>query len=254
MFLKRQYLLLILQKSISDLVAEARQGYIGILWWVVEPILYLSVFYFIFVVVFNRGGRDAVAFLLIGLVVWKWFGSSIPKCAHSISANNGLIRQIYLPKILLPCMAIVTTTMKFFIVFLLLLTFLLALGFEVNLAWLSLPALVFVQFLLTLAFGSVLAAIMPFLPDLKFILDNAMMLLFFLSGIFFDFSAVSPDVKIFLHLNPMLGMIESYRSVLVAGAWPDWGLLGYTLLGSIVCLTIGWYLLNRFDRVYPKIV
>lgn len=251
---KRQYLLLVVQKSISDLLAEARQGYIGILWWVVEPILYLSVFYFIFVVVFNRGGTDAVAFLLIGLVVWKWFGSSIPKCAHSISANNGLIRQIYIPKILLPCMAIATTTMKFFIVFLLLLFLMVILGFDMNVAWLSLPVLIFVQFIFTLAVGSVLAAIIPFLPDLKFILDNAMMLLFFLSGVFFDFSAVSPEVKTFLNLNPMLGMIENYRLVLVSGHWPDWMLLGYILFGSVVCLALGWYLLKHFDRVYPKII
>jgi len=250
----RQYLLLILQKSTSDLVAEARQGYIGILWWVIEPILYLSVFYFIFVVVFARGGRDSVAFLLIGLVIWKWFGSSIPKCAHSISANAGLIRQIYIPKMLLPCMAIATTTMKFFIVFVLLLLFLMTVGFEVNTAWLSLPMLIFVQFFFTLAVGSVLAAIIPFLPDLKFVLDNAMMLLFFLSGVFFDFSAVSPDIKVVLHMNPMLGIIESYRSVLVSGVWPDWVQTGYIFVGSVVCLMVGGYLLKRFDRLYPKIV
>lgn len=251
---KRQYLLLVMQKSVSDLLAEARQGYIGILWWIVEPVLYLSVFYFIFVVVFDRGGKESVAFLLIGLVIWKWFGSSIPKCSNSISANIGLIRQIYIPKMLLPGMAIVTTTIKFLFVFSLLLIFLLAVGFDVNSSWLSLPILLIVQFIMTLAVGSVLAAIIPFLPDLKFIIENVMMLLFFLSGIFFDFSAVSPGVKTFLNLNPMLGLIESYRSVLVYGTWPDWGLIGYIFMASVVCLFAGWYLLNRFDRVYPKIV
>lgn len=254
MFLKKQYLLLTLQKSISDLVAEARQGYIGVLWWVIEPVLYLSVFYFIFVVVFDRGGKDAVAFLLIGLVVWKWFGSSIPKCANSISANVGLIRQIYIPKVVLPGMTIITATFKFLIVFFLLLTFLLVLGYGINATWLALPVLLIVQFILILAIGSMLSAILPFFPDLKFIIDNAMLLLFFLSGIFFDFSKVSPEVKSFLHLNPMLGMIESYRSVLVYGNWPDWVLVGYIFMGSLVCLTFAWYLLHRFDRVYPKII
>lgn len=250
----KQYLLLVLQKSTSDLLAEARQGYIGILWWVIEPVLYLSVFYFIFVVVFDRGGKDAVAFLLIGLVIWKWFGSSIPKCSSSISANIGLIRQIYIPKLLLPGMALVTTTIKFTIVFILLIAFLIIIGFGINVTWLALPVLFLVQFIMTLAVGSVLAAIVPFLPDLKFIIDNALVLLFFLSGIFFDFSSVSPEIMTFLHLNPMLGLIESYRSVLVSGVWPDWELLGYVFTVSILCLGLGWYLLYRFDRVYPKIV
>lgn len=249
----KQYLLLIFQKSISDLVAEARQGYIGVLWWVIEPILYLSVFYFIFVVVFNRGGSDAVAFLLIGLVVWKWFASSIPKCANSISANIGLIRQIYLPKIVLPGMAIVTTTIKYFIVFFLLLIFLLVLGYEINVTWLALPLVIGLQFLFILSVGSVLAAVVPFLPDFKLIIDNALAMLFFLSGVFFDFSAVSPTLKSYLNINPMLGIIESYRSILVSGVWPDWELLAYIFTASVLCLALGWYLLHRFDRVYPKI-
>lgn len=251
---KTQYFLLILQKAFSDLIAEARQGYVGILWWIVEPLLYLSVFYFIFIIVFDRGGKDAVSFLLIGLVVWKWFGSSIPKCANSISANVGLIRQIYIPKILLPGMALVTATFKFLIVFLLLIAFLYLAGYEASVVWISLPALIVVQFIFTLAIGSVLAGILPFLPDLKLIIDNVMMLLFFLSGVFFDFSGASPFVKSVLQMNPMLVIIDSYRSVLVAGSWPDWILISSILFGSIVLLAIGWFVLNRYDRVYPKIV
>lgn len=254
MYPNRQYLLLTLQKSISDLIAEARQGYIGILWWIIEPVLYLSVFYFIFVVIFNRGGRDDVAFLLIGLVIWKWFGSSIPKCSNSISANVGLIRQIYIPKVVIPVITVLTTTFKFLIVFFLLITFLLVLGYDANITWLSLPFLVVVQFLVILSIGSILAAALPFFPDLKFIIDNAMLLLFFLSGVFFDFSAVSPEIKNILYLNPMLGMIESYRAVLVYGYWPDWRLVGFIFVGSLVCLSVAWYLLSRYDRVYPKII
>lgn len=254
MVLNKQYLRLIFQKSVSDLVAEARQGYMGVLWWVIEPVLYLSVFYFIFVVVFNRGGRDAVAFLLIGLVVWKWFGSSIPKCANSIPVNIGLIRQIYIPKIVLPTMSMVTTTIKFLIVLVLLILFLFILGYEVNVTWLALPLLIMLQFLLTLAIGCVLAAVVPFLPDLRLIIDNALMMLFFLSGVFFDFSSVSPMARSYLNINPMLGIIESYRSIMVSGVWPDWTLLAYILFASIVLLGAGWYLLQRYDRVYPKIV
>ena len=254
MFLNKQYLLLMLQKSTSDLIAEARQGYMGVLWWVIEPVLYLTVFYFIFVVVFDRGGKDDVAFLLTGLVVWKWFGSSIPKCSNSISANVGLIRQIYIPKMVLPGMTVLTATFKFLIVFILLVTFLLVLGYSMNISWLALPILIFIQFTVILAIGSVLAAIVPFVPDFKFIIDNAMLLLFFLSGIFFDFSAVAPQVKSFLNINPMLVIIEGYREVLVNGDWPDWNLLSYVFIASLVVLALGWHLLHRYDRVYPKII
>jgi len=251
---RKQYLQLAIQKSISDLLAEARQGYMGFLWWVIEPALYLSVFYFIFVVVFERGGKDDVAFLLIGLVIWKWFGSSIPKCSNSISANVGLIRQIYIPKAVIPVMTVLTTTFKFLIILSLLLALLLLLDYSVVSAWLSIPVLVLVQFITILSIGNFLASLVPFFPDLKFIIDNAMLLLFFLSGVFFDFSSVSPEIKFYLNLNPMLGIIDSYRDVLIYGRWPDWVLVGNISLLSLVLLVLGYYMLIKFDRVYPKIL
>ncbi|RME59397.1 ABC transporter permease, partial [Candidatus Parcubacteria bacterium] len=65
------YFSLILQKARSDLISEARRGYMGMLWWVLEPLLYLGAFYVLSTIVLHRGGEGAVSFLLVGLVVWK---------------------------------------------------------------------------------------------------------------------------------------------------------------------------------------
>jgi len=248
------YLSLILQKASADLVSEARRGYMGMLWWVVEPILYMGVFYVIFVVVFNRGGEDKVSFLLTGLVIWKWFATSIPQCGNCIPANIGLIRQVYIPKLVFPGMVVTTSTLKFLIVFMLLVAFLLITGKSPSVAWLSIPLLMGVQLLMMLAIGSILASIVPFLPDLKLIIDNGMMLLFFLSGVFFDISSVSSEMKAYLYLNPIVGIIENYRSVLLEGAWPDWLFLGKILLASLLGIAVGWFLLQRFDRIYAKVI
>jgi len=248
------YFAIIFEKAKADLVSEARRGYMGMLWWVVEPLLFMGVFYVIFVVLFNRGGEDAVAFLLTGLVIWKWFAISIPQCGNCIPANIGLIRQVYIPKHVFPGMVVTASTMKFLMVFMLLMVFLLITGKGPATAWLSIPLLVGVQLLMTLAIGSVLASIVPFLPDLKLIVDNGMMLLFFLSGVFFDISSVSPEMKAYLYLNPMVGIIENYRSVLLEGAWPDWLFLCKVLVVSLAGISLGCYLLHRFDRTYAKVI
>jgi len=250
----KHYFSLIAQKSAADLISEARRGYLGILWWIIEPVIYMSVFYLIFVVVLDRGGEDRVAFLLTGLVVWKWFVSSIPQCANCISANIGLIRQVYIPKHVFPAMVVMTSTTKFLIILVLLIAFLIIAGKSPSAAWLSLPVLIGVQLLVTLAIGSVLSAIVPFIPDLKLIVDNGMILLFFLSGVFFDISSASPEIKSYLYLNPMVLIIENYRKVLLDGVWPDWSMLGTVLSISLGGLALGWYLLRRFDRTYVKVI
>jgi lipopolysaccharide transport system permease protein len=250
----RHYFSLIVQKSAADLISEARRGYLGILWWIIEPVIYMSVFYLIFVMVFDRGGEDRVAFLLTGLVVWKWFATSIPQCANCISANVGLIRQVYIPKLVFPAMVVTTSTTKFLIVFALLLVFLIFTGKSPSAEWFALPVLMGVQLLVMLAIGSVLSAFVPFVPDLKLIIDNGMILLFFMSGIFFDISSASPEIKTYLYLNPMVGIIDNYRMVLLDGVWPDWFLLGTVFSISLVGIALGWYLLRRFDRTYAKVI
>lgn len=248
------YLSLIIEKSTADFISEARRGYLGILWWIVEPIIYMLVFYVIFVVVFDRGGEDRVAFLLTGLVVWKWFATSIPQCSNCIVANIGLVCQVYIPKHVLPGMVVLTSAIKFLIIFMLLIVFLVISGKSPSVEWISLPVLMAVQLGVILAIGSVLAAIVPFLPDLKIVIDNGMMLLFFLSGIFFDISAVSPEIRGYLYLNPMVGIIDNYRVVLLKGVWPNWFLLGVIFSISLMGLALGWYLLRRFDRTYAKVI
>jgi len=251
---KNHYFMLIIQKAIADLISEARRGYLGILWWIIEPVLYMSIFYAIFVILFNRGGEDRVAFLLIGLVVWKWFATSIPQCANSIVANIGLIRQVYIPKFVFPSMILVSCTIKFLIIFVLLIGFLVITGKDLSVVWISLFVLMGVQFLVMLAIGSVCAAIVPFIPDLKLIIDNSMIFLFFLSGVFFDINMASSEMRMYLNLNPMVGIINSYREIILEGIWPNWILLATVSSISLIVLTIGWLLLRHFDRTYAKVI
>jgi len=254
MRLPSHYFSIIIQKSIAEIISESRRGYIGFLWWIIEPALYMSVFYLIFKVIFNRGGEDWVSFLLIGLVVWKWFSSSIDQCPLSISVNIGLIRQVYIPKYVFPGMIAMTNTIKFLIVFIILILFLVFMGKNPNITWLSLPILMGVQLLVILSIGGILTAIVPFFPDLKLIVENGIILLFFLSGIFFDISSTPSSIRSYLYLNPMAGIIESYRMVLLDGIWPNWFLLAMVFLASVPLYFLSWYLLRRFDGIYAKII
>jgi len=250
----QHYLTIIIQKSVSDIIAESRRGYIGLLWWVVEPVLYMGVFYLIFVAGFRRGGEGAVAFLLIGLVVWKWFDSSIRQSANCITVNSGLIQQVYIPKFIFPMIVVLTSTIKFLVVFVLLIIFLVVIGHVPTLSWLAIPAMMIVQLFLMLAIGGLLAAIVPLLPDVRLIIENGLTLMFLMSGIFFDISSVSPNVQVYLNLNPMLGIIKNYREILIEGSWPDWMFLGEITLIAILTFGLAWWILTTLDKSYAKII
>lgn len=252
--MNRYYLELIWYNALAELRAESARAYLGFLWWVIEPVLYMIAFYIVFAIVFQRGGEDFVPFLLCGLVVWKWFGSAIVFCSNSIPSNAGLMRQVYLPKYLFPMIVLLNSTIKFLIIFCLLILFLLVYGITPTLAWISLPVIILIQFLLIASIAGFVASMVPILPDIKLILDNVLMLFFFLSGVFFDISAAPDKVQGYLNLNPMAVVINSYRTVLIDGAWPDIASLGVIAFVSIIGLVFVYRIFKHYDHVYPKIL
>ncbi len=245
---------LVIQKARAGLRAEASRGYLGVLWWIIEPIMYMSVFYVAFAHLLNRGDESYVIFLLTGLIVWKWFHATISGGANSLAANAGLMNQVYIPKIVFPLTSIAVNFFKFLIILLLLLIFLQFTSAKVTWAWLLLPVLVLTQLALITAVTSLLAAVIPFFPDLRAILDNVLMMLLFLSGIFYDIDKLPESFKGYLTLNPMAPLIAMYRKVLLEGVPPDWHqVMGIFAFSAVVMLVALWFF-RRFDRIYPKIV
>ena len=251
---KPRYFELVLYKGIADLNSEASRAYIGVLWWVLEPLLYMSAFYVAFGLGIRGGGPHMLFFLLCGLVPWKWFSSTVSNGSHTIQANVGLIQQLYLPKYILPWFVLVTTGVKFLIILSLLLLLALFAGKGITLAWLALPVLVLAEMLFALALSSFAAAVVPLLPDLGLIIDNGLIVMMFLSGIFFDVKTMSPAVRTAVEINPMVSIISGFRAVLIEGRWPDWSGLGWVFCLSAVVYAIAYAILKRFDRIYPKVM
>lgn len=250
--LKRHYIELIFFKTYADLRAEAARTYINFLWWIIEPLLYMGVFYIVFGLLFQRGQGDFVPFLLCGLVTWKWFDSSLRNGAVAITANTGLMQQVYLPKIIFPSITILTNTIKFAFVLAMLLVFLQWYGATIGACYLALPLVLGAQLLLIAACTYAAAAIVPLLPDIKLLIDNGLTLLFFLSGIFFSGDTIPERYQFYFYLNPMAFLIDSYRTILLDNQWPDWQGLSWISLASLMGIYMGHRLLTRFDRIYPR--
>lgn len=244
---------IILYKSLSDIKAEAARSYLGLVWWVIEPILYLCTFYVLFVLILKRGGPDFVPIFLSGVVVWKWFDSGVKGGAHSISINRGLLQQVYVPKYIFPVIAVFGSTARFLPVFGIFTIFLLLAGVPVQITWLAVPVVMLAQFCLVISLAMLVGSITPFLPDLKVIIDNGMMMLFFVSGVFFNINDVHEPVKSYLLLNPMARLIDEYRNVLIRGVWPNYESLMVVFSVAIVFGVIGLILLKKFDNQYGKV-
>jgi lipopolysaccharide transport system permease protein len=247
-----EYLELIFWKAMAELQAEAARAYIGILWWVAEPALYMLAFYTAFGLGLRGGGEQAVFFLLCGLVPWKWFTSGVQNGSGSIQANSGLIQQVYLPKLILPLVSIFTNTIKFIIVLTILMLILTAFGHGPDVTWFGLPVVIAVELLLIVAAGSLAASILPIFPDIKLVVDNGLMVLMFVSGVFFDMSRLPPQAV--LRYNPLIPILEGFRAPLLRHEWPDWQALSWVTVAAIAMYAVAIRILVAYDRRYIKLM
>ena len=244
----------ILYKTYAELRADASRYYLSFLWWLFEPMLYMTAFYIVFGLLFQRGGEGFVGFLLTGLVAWKWFDAMVRQGANSIRSAGGIMQQVYLPKYIFPGVLVLTNTVKFLFVLMILLIFLVFYGVTPGATWLALPVVMAVQLLFAAGFAGTLAAVMPFVPDLRLLINNGLTLMLFLSGVFYDVTEVPAELRGYFYLNPMAVILTEYRAVLLKGQWPDWFALGVTASVAALFLWLAYYLFKRYDKVYPKVV
>ena len=246
---------LIVHKSIADIRAEASRAYLGFLWWFLEPVMYMMVFYLVFQSGLRSGGEGFIPFLLSGLVVWKWFVSAVQGGSAALARNAVVIQHIYLPKYIFPCVVILSNTYKFIVILPIFLFFLIvAFHAQPGIAWLLIPLMILVQLLFIMAVTILVAAIIPFAQDLRMLLDNIIVMLFFMSGIFYDITTMSGVTRDLLMLNPMAIIITDYRLILLHGEMPQWQGLLYVILLSLILLALALFVINKFDRIYPKII
>jgi len=249
-----QYLQLIFFRAHTSLTAEAAKTYLSFLWWIIDPVISLCVYYFVFSVILERGVGDYVSFLLVGLVVWQWFSTSISNSTNSIENAGSLISQIRFPKAILPMTVVLVNTYKFSLILLVLLGYLLARGYTPSIEYVALVPIFSVLLVTIFATSIVVACIVPLVPDLQFIVVNLVRATMFLSAIFFPIAAIPMPYRDYLMLNPMVSIIESARVVLLENSWPNWDLLIYPSLLSVVLLVFAIWLSRKMDQRFARIL
>lgn len=236
-----------------ELTAEATRTYLGVLWWIIEPLLFMSIYYVIFGVVLQRGTEDFVVYLIIGIVFFQWFLNTVQQTQSSILTNKGLMRQIPINKSIFPLTAIIKSAFKFIIGIIILAILLAAFGFGPTINYIYLPVLIIVELLMIVGVSLILAAIVPFLPDLANLVGHCMRILLYSSGIFYTTDFIPERYVHIFFLNPMAMLLHSYRNVLMYHSPPEFPIhLVVTAIASLMLTATGLLLIRRFNPIYVK--
>jgi len=232
------------------LKAEASRLYLSYLWWVIEPLLYVAVFYLVFNIFLRSGREDFLVFLIVGKIPFLWFSKSVTLASNSIVENRGLISQIDLPKTLFPYVSVFGALYKEWVVFLVMLMLVALHGYYPDLSWFWLIPVFVVQFLFILCCALIGAFLVSYVADIRMIISMGMMFLMFTSGIFWDINDIAdPNKRALLFLfNPVAFFIDSYRKVLVDHGVIDLEHLLAIGFASLVLLALLHLVFGRYSK------
>jgi lipopolysaccharide transport system permease protein len=221
--------------------ADASRFMLGYIWWILEPLLFVAVFYVVFGVILDSGRTDFLVFLICGKLPFVWISKTINQSATSIVKNKGLIGRIHIPKIIFPLATVQESLYKQSAVFALLFAALQFDGYGVSAAYFWLIPLIAVNYLLIVVCAIGAAYIVCLIRDFAMLVSLAMTFLMFASGIFWDVRSLDDPAKIDLMLtvNPVAFLLDAYRQILMYQTPPDaahLGILGACLAALLAAL------------------
>jgi len=239
------FIILVDTKAKMSLKAEASKLYLSFLWWIIEPVLFVLAFYFVFGVLLKSSQEDFLLFLMCAKIPYMWFSKAVTTASASIVGNCGIISQIDIPKTIFPYAAIQITLYKEIPVFLLLFSMCVYYGYMPSLEWLWLIPLIIVMYLMIVALGLLTAILVCYADDVRMLINMAMLFLMFSSGIFFNISDIHQPLQDYLMTyNPLAFLCDGFRKILMHKG--TYNLEHLLVLAGIFATTIaGLHLLYR---------
>jgi lipopolysaccharide transport system permease protein len=214
----------------------------------------------IFAVVFTRivpvdtSGAPYILFSYTAVVPWTLLANSVTDMAMSLVQNMNLVGKIYFPREALPIAALLARLVDFGISFILLVILVILFRVPVSpFGLLYLPLILLIQLALTLGLGIGSAAMNVFYRDVDPLLKLVIQVWFYASPILYPVSLVPEKWQWLYFLNPMAGIITSYRDVLIYNTLPGEYLLPSALI-SLVILIAGYWFFKRVEFQFADII
>lgn len=243
-----------------DIAAQYRQTILGVLWFLIQPLLTS----FIFVILFNNiagistDGLPPVLFYLSGLIIWTYFSACLLSTSQTFIVNASIFGKVYFPRLCLPAATMLSNLFKFSIQLLLvigLMVFLRARGdysFSIGLHYLFLPIVILFMGLIGTGTGLIISAMTTKYRDLNLLLTFGISLLMYMSPVAYPLSFLEGSAYFnFIRFNPLSPLIEGFRYALFGvGGSLDVTSFVYCAVCCIILLAVGILLFNKTEKTF----
>jgi len=221
-----------------------RQSFIGFAWALLPTLATLGTAVLVFhkVVGLNTGKVPYATFTMAALVPWTFFANSVSLAVTSVTGGLAAVTRLSFPRAVLPLSMVGLSLLDFVVSGFVFVAFAIITRVGLPLTALWFPALVLIEVILALGVSLLSSALNVFARDLRLAVPLTIQLWLFVTPVMYPLQTVPPSIRGYYLANPMTGLVESFRRVLVYGRAPSIGLLLPAIVGAAATFLIGyWY-------------
>ena len=238
-----------------DVKIRYRQTLLGGLWAVLQPLLAMLIFTF----VFNRlagvrsDGPPYPLFVFAGLAPWVFFSNAVSASSNSLLANQHLVAKIYFPRLFIPIGSVLALLIDLGFSLLLLFALMIKYHWALTSHVLLLPVFVVAALLSASGLGLMCSALNVSFRDIKYAVPFLIQMGLFVTPVIYPVGYLPARLRPILALNPMTGVIAGFRSCLL-GTPMEMNVIGLSLVVSVVLFVMGLLIFRRMERRFADVI
>lgn len=246
---KREVLATLVEK---DFKSRYKAKALGRFWSIADPLVMVVIFTIVFAHILKIAQPFYPIFLLLGLTPYRFFANAVNGASTAAFDNVQLVKKVAFPRLMLPLAVVFSHVRHFFIELLLVAGLFLYFPEAFHLSWnlLWLPLLFLMELVFVIGIGLTVSALNVRYRDTQYILNSALLVMYWLTPLFYSFSFVPPRFGRFLMWNPMVGVVEGFRTVLLEGSTPNLTVVGAGAITALLSLGVGGFVFKHYESIF----
>jgi len=241
-------------KVYASLVAESARTYLGFLWWILEPIFLIGVYYVVFGIYLSFDRIEFVPLLIVGVTSWQWVNRSVMNSTQSILNKANVLTKLNINRLIMPMTDLISDSIKMLVILIVVILILNVMGYPLNARYSYLPLVFTAQGLLIAALSLWGALLVPFAQDLRYVISLALRALMLGSGVFYNLDRIPATLQQTFLMNPVASIIESYRKILIYQETPLLFHLGWTTVTALLFIVAAVLFERSFRQRYTVLL
>lgn len=248
-----RYRELIRNLVLKDLKLKYRGSVLGFAWSLVNPLVMLVVYWLAFTYILGFRRENFVLFLLVGLLPWTFFSSTVAMATGTIADSGGLLKSVRFPRTVMPIATVLFNLSQYLMTFAVLLPVLLIM-FRIRPAWpmLAFPIMLLLLVLFTSGVALLVATASAYYRDVKHLVDVSLQVLFWLTPIVYDLTDAPARVRFLLLFTPVASFVTAMHDIFYRQVWPDVWVWTAALIWSLVFFVAGLTTFLSFEDRFAE--